>query len=78
MSRLSTTISEYIRVSCAYTVRNGLNAARAAQIRPARRLNRVQPAHRPPGTAIREMATDSPWVSDGPLPKTCIQTCSIM
>ena len=77
MSRLSTTISEYMRVSCAYVVRNGLNAASAAQIRPARRLNRVQPAHRPPGTAISEMATDSPWVADGPLPNSSIQTCSV-
>ena len=44
-----TSMSEYMRVSCAYEVRNGLTAQSAAQKSPARRPNRLQPAHRPPG-----------------------------
>ena len=71
-------MSAYMRVSCAYAVRNGLTAQSAAQIRPARRPNRLQPAHRPPGIASSEIATDSPWVSAGPSPKASIQADSSM
>ena len=74
----STSMSEYMRVSCAYPVRKGLTAQSAAQIRPARRPNRLQPAHRPPGIATSAIATDSAWVSAGPLPNTSIQTESSM
>ena len=55
----STSMSAYMRVSCAYAVRNGLTAQSAAQISPARRPNRLQPAHRPLGTASSAIATDS-------------------
>ena len=54
-----------------------MNAASVAQMSPARRLNSVHPAHRPPGTESSEMATDIPWVADGPLPKSSIQMWSI-
>ena len=67
-----------MRVSCAYAVRKGLKAQSAAQIKPARRPNRLQPAHRPPGTASSAIATDRPCVSAGPLPMTSIQTESSM
>ena len=40
----SSPISSYIRVSCAYWVRNGLNANSVAAMIPARRPNRLQPA----------------------------------
>ncbi len=74
----STSMSAYMRVSCAYPVRKGLTAQSAAQMRPARRPNRLQPAHIPPGMASSEMATDRAWVSAGPLPNRSIQTASIM
>jgi hypothetical protein len=71
-------MSEYMRVSCANCVRNGLTAHSAAQTRPARRPNRLQPAHMPPGTETSAMNTDSAWVSPGPLPTRSIQTESSM
>ena len=73
-----TSMSEYMRVSWAYAVRNGLTAQSAAQKSPARRPNRLQPAHRPPGTAISEIATESACVSAGPSPNAFIQTESSM
>jgi hypothetical protein len=77
-SRLRTAISEYMRVSCAYTVRNGLTAASAAQISPARRPKSDHPAQRPPGTASSEIATERLCVSPGPLPTIFIQPWSSM
>jgi hypothetical protein len=68
-----TSISAYMRVSWAYAVRNGLTAHMAAQKSPARRPKRLQPAHRPPGIASSETATESACVSAGPSPKTSIQ-----
>ena len=73
-----TSMSEYMRVSCAYWVRNGLTAHIAAQKSPARRPKRLQPAHRPPGMASSEIATDSACVSAGPSPTRSIQTESSM
>jgi hypothetical protein len=67
-----------MRVSWAYCVRNGLTAQSAAQISPARRPNRLQPAHSPPGTATSAIATESAWVSPGPSPTRSIQTESSM
>jgi hypothetical protein len=71
-------MSEYMRVSCAYCVRNGLTAHSAAHMRPARRPNRLQPAHMPPGTDTSAVRTESAWVSPGPFPTTSIQTDSSM
>ena len=73
-----TSMSEYMRVSCAYWVRNGLTAQSAAQKSPARRPKRLQPAHIPPGIAMSEMATDSACVAAGPSPTMSIQTESSM
>ena len=73
-----TSMSAYMRVSCAYAVRNGLTAHIAAQKRPARRPKRLQPAHSPPGIASSDTATDSAWVAAGPSPTRSIQTDSSM
>jgi hypothetical protein len=73
-----TSMSEYMRVSCAYAVRKGLTAQSAAQKSPARRPNRLQPAHSPPGIATSAIAADSAWVAAGPSPTTSIQTDSSM
>jgi hypothetical protein len=73
-----TSMSAYMRVSCAYAVRNGLTAHIAAQKRPARRPKRLQPAHSPPGIARSATATESAWVAPGPSPTRSIQTDSSM
>ncbi len=67
-----------MRVSCAYAVRKGLTAHMAAQIRPARRPKRLQPAHMPPGIEHSAMNIDIACVARGPSPKTSIQSDSSM
>jgi hypothetical protein len=71
-------MSEYMRVSCANCVRNGLTAQSAAHTSPARRPKRLQPAHMPPGTDTSAIATESACVSPGPLPTRSIQIDSSM
>ena len=72
----SNAISSYIRVSWAYAVRNVLNANRTAAYRPARRPNRLQPAHMPAGMHSSPNSSDSEWVAASLAPNTLIQTCS--
>ena len=69
-------ISAYIRVSCAYCVRNALNANRTPAMTPARRPNRLQPAHIPTGTVSTPNSSDSECVDASLVPKMLIQTCS--
>ena len=68
--------SAYIRVSCAYCVRNGFVAASTAAIQAARVPNSVCPPTTPTGTVSRRTRSDSARVASSDVPATCIQTCS--
>ena len=72
----SSAISSYIRLSCAYAVRNVLNAHRIAMYTPARRPNRLQPAHMPAGMHSSPNTSDSACVAASLAPKMLIHTCS--
>ena len=72
----SSVTSEYIRVSRAKCVRNGLVAASTAAIRAARRSKRLRPAQYPAGMHSVAKRSDSAWVATSLLPNTCIQRCS--
>ena len=72
----SNAINSYIRVSCAYAVRNVLNANRTAAYRPARRPNRLQAAHVPAGMHSSPNNSDSECVAASLAPNTLIHTCS--
>ena len=71
----SRAISSYIRVSMAYAVRNVLIAHRTAMYRPARRPNRLHPAHIPAGMHSNPNVSDRACVADSLVPNTLIHTC---
>ena len=74
----SSPMNSYIRVSCAYAVSHALNANRSAAYTPVRVPNSFQPAQPPAGIVSTPHTSDSEWVAVSELPKTDIQTCSIM
>ena len=72
----SSTVSAYMRASCAYWVRNGLVAASTAAIHPERVPNSVRAAHQATGTATSPNTTDSARTASSEVPATLIHTCS--
>ena len=75
---LSSTTSEYMRVSCAYCERKGTSAVSTAANHAARRP-KVSPApQNATGTAASANSSESVCVSRSPLPVSDIQTCSSM
>ena len=71
-------MNSYIRVSWAYAVSQALKANRTAANTPVRAPNSFHPAQPPAGIVSTPHSSDSPWVEVSEVPKTDIQTCSIM
>ena len=74
----SSPMNSYIRVSCAYAVSHALNANSSAAYTPVRVPNSLQPAQAPAGMVSTPHTRERAWVAVSVLPKTDIQTCSIM
>jgi hypothetical protein len=75
-SSASSAASAYMRVSCAYWVRNGLVAVRTAAIQPPRVPNSIRAAHQATGTASSANSSDSARVASSDVPASRIQPCS--
>jgi hypothetical protein len=69
-------ISAYMRVSCAYCVRNGLVATSTAAIQPARVPKTPRTAHHAAGIASVANSSESTCVAASPRPAIPSQKCS--
>ena len=75
----SSATSEYIRASCAYCARNGLNAISTAANHAARCVPQIcRPAHQAAGIASSANSSDSPRTPASVRPATSSQKCSSM
>ena len=70
--------SMYARASCEYQIRNGLKAANAAAITPARRETRSRPPRYAIGTTAIPASADSERNAASPVPRTCAHAQAMM